>query len=103
MFFNCRETLRLYRNVFLGTHLVDWLLQVGLALDRAAAVQYGRHLLAGRVIEHIAKKHHFQDLPYFYRFVEGTDSSFVCRRDENCGQNNDNDDDLIDLGGNPDV
>ena len=89
--FSCRERLRLYRDVFLGTHLVDWLLQVGLASDRTAAVEYGRHLLAGRVIEHIVKKHHFQDLPYFYHFIEPSDMDI----DEPMVNNEQHDEELI--------
>lgn len=65
-----RERLRLYRDVFLGTHLVDWLIEVGLAADRPDAVCYGQRLLQGRVLEHIMRKHNFQDLPYFYHFTE---------------------------------
>ncbi len=44
----CR--LMVYRGVFHGTDLVDWLMEVGLARDRTDAVGYARHLVKGRVI-----------------------------------------------------
>jgi len=65
-----RYRLRKYRNVFVGSKFVDWLIEVGLAKDRADAVNLGRKLLLGRVIEHAQKEHYFHDLPYLYKFNE---------------------------------
>ena len=65
----------MYRNVFRGDHLVDWLVEVGLGSSRADAVRYGNVLLQGRVIKHCTEEHHFYDLPYYYRFCEVANSS----------------------------
>ncbi|XP_074658846.1 lysosomal cholesterol signaling protein-like [Tubulanus polymorphus] len=65
-----RYRFRLYRNVFTGTDLVDWLLRVGLASGRMEAIAYGRRLLLSRVLHHVTREHLFYDLPYFYRFAE---------------------------------
>ena len=61
-----------YRAAFTGRNLVDWLLEVGLCADRGEGLLYGRHLLAGGVLEHVNRQHHFFDLLYLYHF---TDSS----------------------------
>lgn len=60
--------MRTYRNVFRGSCLVRWLLSCGLAKDEQEAVQYGRHLLTGRLIQHINSKHHFLNSPLLYIF-----------------------------------
>ena len=60
---------QLYQNVFTGTKLVDWLIEVGLANERSDGILYGRMLLDGAVIEHITGNHHFLDMPYFYRYT----------------------------------
>ncbi|CAH1790297.1 unnamed protein product [Owenia fusiformis] len=65
-----RYRLRVYRYVFTGSSLVDWLIRVGLCDERTDAVQYGRKLLDGGVIHHFKDEHHFYDLPYFYRFKD---------------------------------
>jgi len=63
-----RWRLKKYRDVFLGTELVDWLILVGLAHDRSQALRYGRYLLSGRLIRHVANEYHFHDQPFFYTF-----------------------------------
>ncbi|XP_055086694.1 integral membrane protein GPR155 isoform X2 [Periophthalmus magnuspinnatus] len=55
---------------FLGSELVDWLLQVGLALDRGEAVLYGTRLQQGGLLQHVNHLHGFQDSPLYYRFTE---------------------------------
>ena len=60
--------MKLYRQTFTGTSLVDWLLGVGLARDRIQATQYAGHLLEGRVIRHVENLHHFQDRGLLYTF-----------------------------------
>ncbi len=62
----CR--LRVHRGVFHGTQLVDWLLEVGLARDRADAVSYARHLVKGRVIRHVDNYLDFYDDCFLYTF-----------------------------------
>ncbi|KAG8225069.1 hypothetical protein J437_LFUL000048 [Ladona fulva] len=53
---------------FKGTDLVTWLVEVGLAHDRAEGIRYGRHLLDGAVIRHVAGRYHFHDRPLLYHF-----------------------------------
>lgn len=53
---------------FLGCELVEWLLQVGLALDRGEAVLYGTRLQQGGVLRHVSHQHGFQDSHLYYCF-----------------------------------
>ena len=66
-----RHRLKLYRAVFTGEELVDWLVRRGLAPDRTEAATYGRRLLDGRVIRHLRQQHHFHDQHLFYQLVGG--------------------------------
>lgn len=54
---------------FMGKELVDWLVAVGLCQDRVQATRYGKRLLDGRVIAHVAGRHHFRDELYTYTFL----------------------------------
>ncbi|XP_063232647.1 lysosomal cholesterol signaling protein isoform X2 [Bacillus rossius redtenbacheri] len=65
---NKRCRLHFYKDVFKGTELVDWLVLVGLARERAEAVQYASQLLDGRVIRHVHNLHHFLDSSLLYTF-----------------------------------
>lgn len=58
-----------YRHVFTGTQFIDWLIDVGLARDRVEAVNYGRHLIEGKVLKHINGVYHFYDRNLLYSFV----------------------------------
>ncbi|XP_072042067.1 LOW QUALITY PROTEIN: lysosomal cholesterol signaling protein-like [Amphiura filiformis] len=64
-----RHKLQLLNNVFYGKHLVDWLVQQGLAKDRPDAVKYGQNLVICRVIEHVEQEHDFYDRQLIYRFT----------------------------------
>ncbi|XP_061464434.1 lysosomal cholesterol signaling protein isoform X2 [Rhineura floridana] len=55
--------------VFYGCDLVNWLIEVGLALDRGGAVVYGDRLVKGGIIQHIANEFEFRDEQLYYRFV----------------------------------
>ncbi len=59
---------------FLGSELVDWLLEVGLVADRITAAHYGNSLLRGRVIRHSEKRYYFRDSDLTYEFCPGWDS-----------------------------
>ncbi|TGZ48314.1 Uncharacterized protein DBV15_08645 [Temnothorax longispinosus] len=63
-----RRLLRVYRGVFSGTDLVNWLLEVGIVNNREDAVQYGRCLLESRVLQHVDGTHHFYDQNLLYTF-----------------------------------
>jgi len=63
-----RRLLKVYRGVFSGTDLVDWLLEVGIVNNREDAVWYGRCLLESRVLQHVDGTHHFYDKNLLYTF-----------------------------------
>ncbi|XP_028846751.1 integral membrane protein GPR155 isoform X2 [Denticeps clupeoides] len=56
-------------DAFLGSELVEWLMQVGLASDRGEAHLYGTRLLEGGVLQHITQEYGFQDDSLHYRFI----------------------------------
>ncbi|XP_043209470.1 integral membrane protein GPR155-like [Amphibalanus amphitrite] len=66
-----RFRLKLFRHVFTGQEMVEWLLRRGLAADRTEAVKYGRRLVDGRVVRHLRQQHHFHDRHLFYQLVNG--------------------------------
>ena len=63
-----RRLLKVYRGVFSGTDLVNWLLEVGIVDNREDAVRYGRCLLESRVLQHVDGTHHFYDQNLLYTF-----------------------------------
>ncbi|XP_012533910.1 integral membrane protein GPR155 [Monomorium pharaonis] len=63
-----RRLLKVYKGVFLGTDLVNWLLEVGIVNNREDAVQYGRCLLDSRVLQHVDGTQHFHDQNLLYTF-----------------------------------
>ncbi|KAL4221937.1 hypothetical protein ACF0H5_017989 [Mactra antiquata] len=79
---NCKQDIvrdlkyrfRSYNDVFCGTSLCDWLVEVGLCHERYDAVTYGQTLLRGQIIAHVSKEHDFHDMPYFYRFLVEDDA-----------------------------
>ncbi|KAK6166209.1 hypothetical protein SNE40_022961 [Patella caerulea] len=73
-----RYRLRMYKDVFTGKALCDWLINVGLAKDRLEAIEYGRHLTMGRTLAHVTGEHFFHDLPYFYRFISNEPKYSTC-------------------------
>ncbi|XP_029156528.1 integral membrane protein GPR155 [Nylanderia fulva] len=63
-----RRLLKVYKGVFSGSDLVNWLLEVGIVSSREDAVQYGRCLLESRVLQHVDGTHHFYDQNLLYTF-----------------------------------
>lgn len=63
-----RRLLKVYKGVFSGSDLVNWLLEVGIVNTREDAVQYGRCLLESRVLQHVDGTHHFCDQNLLYTF-----------------------------------
>lgn len=59
----------MYRSVFTGTELVEWLLVEGLSDSKDEAEDYGKSLLEGRVISHVLEEHYFHNENYFYKFI----------------------------------
>ena len=60
--------LTTYKTCFVGSQLVDWLVQKGEASGREEAVQLGRELLDAGMLAHVCYDHHFKDDYLFYRF-----------------------------------
>ncbi|XP_064832100.1 lysosomal cholesterol signaling protein [Oncorhynchus masou masou] len=60
---------RMVADTFLGSELVEWLLQVGLSQDRGEALLYGGRLQQGGVLQHITQEYGFQDDELHYRFT----------------------------------
>eukprot|EP00980_Cylindrotheca_fusiformis_P031124 scaffold25851_cov122-Cylindrotheca_fusiformis.AAC.1 len=66
-----RWRLRTYKNTFVGTEAVDFMVRSGLASSRTEAVELGRRLVAEfNLFEHVVRDHEFKDEHLFYRFVE---------------------------------
>lgn len=63
-----RRLLKVYKGVFSGSDLVNWLLEVGIVNSREEAVRYGRCLLESRVLQHVDGTHHFYDQNLLYTF-----------------------------------
>ncbi|EQC34994.1 hypothetical protein SDRG_07236 [Saprolegnia diclina VS20] len=67
---NRRVNLRTYDLCFVGCEAVTWLVEHGYAPSREAAVELGRNLVCGGLMNHVADSEHFQDKTLFYRFFE---------------------------------
>jgi hypothetical protein len=69
-----------YKNCFLGTEAVDFLVQFGFAYSRAEAVFLGRKLAReSRLFEHVARKHDFEDKHYFFQFLQYDTKKYVIK------------------------
>ncbi|XP_032232127.2 DEP domain-containing mTOR-interacting protein [Nematostella vectensis] len=59
-----------YRSCFIGSSLVDWMVERGETNDRFEAVLLGRELLEIGLMKHVTDDHHFKDDPStYYQFV----------------------------------
>uniref|UniRef100_A0A8C4Z0N6 G protein-coupled receptor 155 n=1 Tax=Gadus morhua TaxID=8049 RepID=A0A8C4Z0N6_GADMO len=67
-------------HTFLGSDLVAWLQQTGLAQDRGEATLYGARLQQGGVLQHLRQEHDFQDSNFYYRFTDSANSPMRDRR-----------------------
>lgn len=64
-----RYRLKNYRNCFIGSEAVDYIVQAGYADSREIAVHIGRRLEAELdFLHHISNDHQFEDAYLFYRF-----------------------------------
>ncbi|CAL8321833.1 unnamed protein product [Merluccius merluccius] len=57
-------------HTFLGSELVTWLQQTGLAQDRGEALLYAARLQQGGILQHIRQEYDFQDNGFHYRFTD---------------------------------
>ncbi|KAF8939254.1 vacuolar membrane-associated protein iml1 [Dissophora ornata] len=64
-----RWHLRVYKSVFLGNEVVDWLIHNFVNIDtREEATEFGKKLFDRGLFVHCLGKHHFMDGHYFYQF-----------------------------------
>lgn len=72
--------LTTYRDCFLGTDAVDFLVTYGFAYSREEAVELGRKLAREvKLFQHVARKHDFEDKPYYYVFLEYDTKKYVIK------------------------
>ncbi|MDJ0517544.1 MAG: mechanosensitive ion channel [Trichodesmium sp. MO_231.B1] len=64
---NRRFQFKLFKNVFLGSEAVEWLM-INERATREEAILMGELMLQQGIIHHIFDEHHFKDEPLFYRF-----------------------------------
>ena len=62
--------LTTYKNCFVGSEAVDYLIRTGAASNRSDAVELGRALQATHLFEHVTRDHLFADDNLFFRFLE---------------------------------
>jgi Domain found in Dishevelled, Egl-10, and Pleckstrin (DEP) len=66
---NRRRLQRSYKNTFLGTEVVDYLVRTSVATSRKEAVQLGRELArVCNLFEHVEGYYELQDMRLFYQF-----------------------------------
>lgn len=59
---------RLYKEAFYGTTFVNWLITVGLAIDRRDAINFANYLIDGGILHHINDVKRFYDRDIIYCF-----------------------------------
>ena len=62
-----RFQFKLFKNVFLGSEAVDWLM-INERSTREEAILMGELMLQQGIIHHVFDEHNFKDEPLFYRF-----------------------------------
>ena len=62
--------LKTYKQVFVGTDAVDYLIKSGAATSRQDAVELGKALHQLKVFEHVHREHGFKDDHLFYRMLD---------------------------------
>jgi len=77
--------LKTYKQVFVGTDAVDYLIKSGAAISRQDAVELGKALQQMNIFEHVLRDHGFEDEYLFYRFLEENERGTYAV-DENTGQ-----------------
>eukprot|EP00005_Dracoamoeba_jomungandri_P005749 CAMPEP_0174251948 /NCGR_PEP_ID=MMETSP0439-20130205/1615_1 /TAXON_ID=0 /ORGANISM="Stereomyxa ramosa, Strain Chinc5" /LENGTH=476 /DNA_ID=CAMNT_0015332399 /DNA_START=1045 /DNA_END=2472 /DNA_ORIENTATION=+ len=69
--------LRKYKNCFVGSEIVDWLMEKSEIefLSREEALEFGNMLLSRHFFHHVVFDHPLRDGYYFYRFLQDEDQS----------------------------
>lgn len=75
--------LTLYKECFVGSEAVDFMVSQGVARSRSDAVKLGNALIADfHIIEHVTRDHEFKDDYLFYRFIgQNERGSFAVNED----------------------
>ena len=72
--------LRTYKNCFLGSEAVDFLVSFGFAHNRVEAVFLGKRLAREvRLFEHVARQLDFEDEDFYYHFLEYDTKKYVIK------------------------
>jgi len=77
--------LKTYKQVFVGTDAVDYLIKTGAASSRQDAVELGKALQQMNIFEHVFRDHGFEDAYFFYRML-GENERGAHTIDEKTGQ-----------------
>eukprot|EP00536_Pseudo-nitzschia_multiseries_P002632 jgi/Psemu1/317943/estExt_fgenesh1_pm.C_350017 len=77
--------LKTYKQVFVGTDAVDYLINSEAASNRQDAVELGKALQQMKVFEHVLRDHDFKDEYLFYRMI-GENERGTYKIDEETGQ-----------------
>ena len=77
--------LKTYKQVFVGSDAVDYLIQSGSAASRQDAVELGKALQEMGIFEHVLRDHGFEDEYLFYRIL-GENERGAYAIDEKTGQ-----------------
>lgn len=64
-----RYRLKLYKDVFVGSEAVKWLLRNGIASSAPAAVALGQQMLDAGFFAHVVDEHGFENAYLFYRWA----------------------------------
>ena len=62
-----RYLLKLYPKCFVGSDLVDWMVD-NLSIPLEKAVKIGQQLVDNKIIHHVHDQHEFENRYLFYRF-----------------------------------
>lgn len=65
--------LKTYKQVFVGSDAVDYLIQSGAATSRQDAVELGKALQQMNLFEHVLRDHSFEDEYLFYRMIDANE------------------------------
>ncbi|KAL3942604.1 MAG: hypothetical protein SGBAC_003236 [Bacillariaceae sp.] len=70
--------MKTYKDCFMGTAAVNFLLTYGYADSRLDAVALGKRLASEtKLFEHITRKYQFEDMPHRYQFLEYDSQTYV--------------------------
>lgn len=70
--------LKTYKQCFVGSEAVDYLVQSGATATREDAVLLGNVFMEMHLIEHVLRDHPFKDEYLFYRFVGANERTSKC-------------------------